>query len=309
MLNTIKQSVIRVLLFILLILISKFSKILFSAFIIYINLINIIQANVYFHWGEITDLKARFEVAVRSPLYESIEYIDNYVDYKDIFVIGYSLFILFMLYKFMRHYHHNFNYIKKISLIFSTILILNSDLMSNSPLNTINQYLTVEKNFKSNNVVIKSRNNYLKLYHKHLTLKDNRKLLYDKIIIIQGESVNKHFLNIYGYNKITSPFLTKLLNKKNTFKFNVIAPSNQTRYSVPMIFTAANVHHWKYNFTHSESILSDFARYELIGFLIKVKLVNMMIGFPILQMKQITQNFLIKVLIQKQKLIMSLLNI
>ena len=66
---------------------------------------------------------------------------------------------------------------------------------------------------------------------------------------------------MYGYNNVTSPFLTQLLKSKNSFKFDVIAPSNQTRYSVPMIFTKANVHHWKYNFTHSESILSDFSAY------------------------------------------------
>lgn len=82
--------------------------------------------------------------------------------------------------------------------------------------------------------------------------------LYDKIIYIQGESANKKHLSIYGYNKNTTPFLKKLKDNNKLYIFNAISPTNQTRYSIPIFFTDANVTNWKNGFIHSFSILEDF---------------------------------------------------
>jgi len=78
--------------------------------------------------------------------------------------------------------------------------------------------------------------------------------IYDKIIIIQGESVNKNLIR-----ESNMPFLEQLKNKKYLYSFNnVISPANLTRKSIPMLFTDANVKKWKYNFIHSFSLLTDF---------------------------------------------------
>ena len=85
--------------------------------------------------------------------------------------------------------------------------------------------------------------------------------MYNKIVIIQGETANKNFMHAYGYDKPTTPFLSSLHKKNELTLFNAIAPSNQTRYSVPMIFTKANVQDWHQNYTHSASILTYFREY------------------------------------------------
>lgn len=131
-------------------------------------------------------------------------------------------------------------------------------LVSKDPLNVVYKYLEIRNDFFQNNITIQSRNNYLAKYNKNRFEQNNSNLLYDKVIIIQGESVNKNFLNLYGYYKNTTPFENRLINTEQAYKFNVISPSNQTRYSIPMIFTKADVDHWSSNFIHSHSILSDF---------------------------------------------------
>jgi glucan phosphoethanolaminetransferase (alkaline phosphatase superfamily) len=247
--HTIKHVIGILLLAILLIFTAKFSKILFSVFTIYINIVNIIHANVYLHWGGESSLNSRFEIMVRSPLSESIEYLHSFVDYRDYLIMGYTILIFILLYNFILKHQHNFNFLKKISIISSLILL--SILITREPLSTIKNYIKIRNGFLNNNIIIKQRNQYLK----NISLKKDHNITvkYNKIIVIQGESVNKNYMN-----NITSPFLFSLINNKKAYQFNVIAPANQTRYAVPMIFTKANVNNWKYNFIHSESIVTDF---------------------------------------------------
>lgn len=75
-----------------------------------------------------------------------------------------------------------------------------------------------------------------------------------------GEAVNKKHMGVYDYNISTTPFLSNLLQQKNSFKFDVIAPTNQTRFSVPIALTDATVKHF-YDFITSKSIISDLKEY------------------------------------------------
>jgi len=232
----------------LLILLSKFSKTLFSIFIIYLNILNIIALNIFIHWGGI--VADRLEVETHSPLYEKIEYLHSFVDYRDYFVIIYSLFIIYILYKYIRHFTHSYKIIAKISIVFSIILV--SILQNYYPLSLLKEYIK----YLNISDITQERTHYLStLKNKHIT---DKSLKYDKIIIIQGESSNKHHLALYGYHLNTTPFLSKLFKENKLYKFNAIAPSNQTRYSVPMIFTKANVSNWEYLYIHSKSIVSNF---------------------------------------------------
>ena len=50
-----------------------------------------------------------------------------------------------------------------------------------------------------------------------------------KIVVIIGESFNKHHSNLYGYDILTNPYLTEELNKGNLYVFNdVCSPFNAT---------------------------------------------------------------------------------
>jgi len=237
-------------LFLLLVLTAKFSKIIFATFILYTGIINVIQANIYFHWGSGASLKSRFTTIVQSPLYESLEYLQTYINYQDVFMLIYTLSIFGLLFYYLIKSKHSFDIIKKVSIVFS--LILFSFLITKEPIAIIEEYNQAKKNFEYHHPVITKRNRYLENLKINIHNNTNP-LLYNKVIIIQGESVNKKFVN-----KQTSPFLYNLLQNKKAYTFNIIAGSNQTRYSVPMIFTNANVSNWKKNFIHSESIITNF---------------------------------------------------
>lgn len=255
MMITIKHTLSIILLFGLLVLISKSSKIIFSAFVIYINLINIFQSHVAIHWGGYTgNLTPRIAVSIQSPFYETIEYLNTYIDYRDYLVVIYSLFVLYLLFKFISHYKHTYKIVKNISIIISIILL--TILQNSEPLMVIKEYI------KANQIsqIIIQRNEYLSKI-KHTNKKDNTSKIYDKIIIIQGESANKHHLGIYGYDVKTTPFLTSLLKSNKLHIFNAIAATNQTRYAVSMVFTEAHVMDWEGGYIHSQSIVSDFKDY------------------------------------------------
>ena len=250
-----KSHIITLLLyFILLIFISKVSKTLFTLFTIFINLINIFQMNIFLHWGGyIGTLLPRIEVATIAPKYEALEYLKNYLDYRDYFIIFYSLGIIIYVIRFTLSYKHSFKFLKKIALGISLGLLLM--VHNKEPFGVIHEYLqVVEKN-----QIVLDREKYIQ--NIHIKPKNNINPLYDKVIIIQGESANKNHLHIYGYKFKTTPFLSKLKKANQIFIFNVIAGSNQTRYSVPMIFTQANTSNWEQNFIYSHSILEDFECY------------------------------------------------
>lgn len=48
-----------------------------------------------------------------------------------------------------------------------------------------------------------------------LKLVPNHKNEWDKVIIVLGESLSPHHLNLFGYERPTTPFLTKMKNEKN----------------------------------------------------------------------------------------------
>lgn len=63
---------------------------------------------------------------------------------------------------------------------------------------------------------------------------------------------------LYGYTLPTTPFLSSLQASKKLYAFNAIAPTNQTRYSIPIDLTDANVHYFEKRYLHSCSIITHF---------------------------------------------------
>ena len=246
---SLKRSILAFLLMLLLIFSAKISKIVFSVFILYLNLVNIIQMNVYLHWGGEPTLNNRFEVMVRSPLAESIEYLQTFVDYRDILMVVYVISIFVILYIFVLKCKHTFSFLRKIAILF--FLVLFALLVTKEPLFTAGNYIRIRNNFLQNNIIIEKRNVFLK--NLKIEKENNSTIKYDKVVIVVGESVNKHFIN-----RENSPFISSLIEAGRAYMFDAISPANQTRYAVPMLFTKANVSKWRENFIHSESILTNF---------------------------------------------------
>ena len=196
-------------------------------------------------------------VSMVSPMYETLEYLKSYIDYRDALLVVYTIFTLGLLYRFLVHYKHSFRVIRFLSFIASTAVIVAfsyyfNPLKDQEPFNIPAEYMEL----KGYSEFYKTRTDYLegmeKVYDK------NSSLIYDKIVIIQGESANKHHMSIYGYDENTTPFLSLLKSKNSLFVFNAIAPTNQTRYSVPILHTKATVHDFSEPFIHSRSIIGDF---------------------------------------------------
>lgn len=252
----------------LLITIPKFSKILFSVFIIFINLSNILIGHIALHWGYVlADIKPRIEVAFLSPTYETKEYLERYIDYRDYGLILFSFFVLFLLYRFLRHFTHSYKVFRIVGagvfvLILLSITFFINPIREFEPFSVPCEICTVMDDKNKIDEILKGREEYIR----HIKiLKANRKnQLYDKIVIVMGESVNKSHMGLYGYRFPTTPFLTSLQNNKKLYVFNAIAPTNQTRYSIPIDLTEANVHYYENRYLHSCSVLTNFKanRYE-----------------------------------------------
>lgn len=248
--------------FLLLVIIPKFSKILFSLFIIFINLSNILIGHIAMHWGyAVPDIKPRIEVAFLSPLYESKEYMSNYVDYRDFMLVLFTCFILFLLYTFVRHFTHSYKVFKAIGLgIFISILIAVSfyinPIKEMEPFSVPNEFITIMEDKDKIDTVLRERAKYISQIK--IQKVEKRTQIYDKIIVVMGESVNKNHMSLYGYSHPTTPFFDGLKKSHHLYVFDAIAPTNQTRYSVPIMLTQANVHHYENRYNHSCSILTNF---------------------------------------------------
>lgn len=233
-----------------LLLISKTSKTVFSLFIIYLLMLNIFQANITFHWGGQTeDLSPRIAVAMISPSYESAEYLEEFVDYRDYLMLFYTFLVLSILIRFILYHRHQYKVLKNFALYSAVLIFL--VLQNQQPFKLVKNFVKINKRSE----VLSERTAFLKNYQPDLC--SSSTLIYDKIILIQGEAANKNFMGVYGYSIDTTPYLSQLVQEKNAILFNAIAPSNQTRFSVPMIFTKADVTHWYERYTHSASILTD----------------------------------------------------
>lgn len=247
---------------VLLITIPKFSKILFSVFVIFINLSNILIGHIALHWGyTLADIKPRIEVAFLSPVYETKEYLSHYVDYRDYVLILFSFFVLFLLFKFLRHFTHSYKVFRIIGAGVFVLILLSVTFYMNpirefEPFSVPCEICTVIDDKNKIDQVMKAREDYIR--HIKIVQAGGKNQLYDKIIIVMGESVNKNHMSLYGYKIPTTPFLDSLHKTDELYVLNAIAPTNQTRYSVPIDLTEANVHYYEDRYSHSCSLLTNF---------------------------------------------------
>ena len=246
---------------ILLMMIPKFSKILFAVFVIFIGISNIIIGHIAMHWGYGTPYIApRIEVSLLSPAYETVEYLKNYIDDRDVTLTIFTLFTFFLLYRFLRHFSHSYKTLKIIALGTTTAILVAVSFYINplkvfEPFSIPYEYYNAANNGDYNKIPLERKKFLQEL---NITKAESKDLIYDKVIVILGESVNKHHMSIYGYKNPTDPFLSSLQKSGQLYVFNAISPTNQTIYSVPIDLTKANVHDYLNLYLHSYSILTDF---------------------------------------------------
>jgi len=245
---------------VILILISKISKSIFIFIVFYINLVNILIIHIALHWGYLyPDITSRLYVMALSPKYEMLEYVKKYLDYKDMLMVFYISGVFYLLFMYARRFEHTFKILKVISLIFVLIVVSgvgSSGRFNREPYNVASKIITL---FDVQDYVEKRRD-YLKTT---INSKDiqSKEMLYDKVVVVVGESVNKHHMKIYNYDKNTTPFFSSMVKNQNLFVFEAIAPANLTRYAVPILLTKAHVHDFIDAFVHSGSIVTDFYKF------------------------------------------------
>lgn len=259
-----KETHTTLLYFALLILIAipKFSKILFAVFIIYVNIFNVLIGHIALHWGYVVpDITPRIEVAFLTPTYEASEYITHYLDYRDYALFVYTLVTLFLLYRFMKHYTHSYRAMRIIGggvaiLGVLSIIYRTNPIKEMEPFSVPCEVCNVINEKEKIDRLMFERAKYIQALKLPKASKENQ--LYDKIVIVMGESVNKKHMALYGYDQNTTPFFTSFKENKNFYVFNTISPTNQTRFSIPIDLTDANVSNFEDKFTHSCSILTNF---------------------------------------------------
>ncbi len=239
---------------IILFMLSKTNKTIFLLFSIISLFFSTIILHVITHWGT-KSLVSRIEVASLSPQSESIEYLATYINKTDIIVAVYFILGSFLIYKFFSKCKHSYKLVKTLSM--SLLLIIIFALISVDKINKVLPYFYVDKYLNVIDVEkLQKRNEYIR---NNIQISSNR-LEYDKIVIVMGESASKWHMNLYGYENNTTPFLNSLINSEYASKYNVIAPTNQTRYSVPIDLTPANVNNFNAFFTE-KSIVTTFKEY------------------------------------------------
>jgi glucan phosphoethanolaminetransferase (alkaline phosphatase superfamily) len=181
----------------------------------------------------------------------------------DIAILLYFAFGIYLITTMLYKLEHSYKVLKASGIFLLTVSLI--VLSSFNLLKNISPYKFIYKLFKQGEWVkiVNERNEYLRNNITKRKSKQSSSLDYDKVIIIMGESANRHHMGVYDYNISTTPFLSKLIKNENAIKLdNIIAPANQTKYAIPIDLTDATVNNF-YNFISSSSIISDF---KLLGY-------------------------------------------
>jgi heptose-I-phosphate ethanolaminephosphotransferase len=246
----------------LLFFISFFNKFLFIILTIYVAISSSIIFSSYLKWGiKHEEFNSLIEVIIYSNPKEIIEYLESYISIIDLPILLYFIVLITLLIKLFRTPVLNYLNIKILSTISVTLLIVSLSYITKDkvpfykiePLSlasSINDVINKSKKFNLRNITINS----YKRKHKV------KNLIYDKVIIVLGESVNKNFMGIYNEEFQTTPFLDSI--KDELFIFNVISPATQTHNSIPLMFTTADYKNPDL-FLKKHSIITDF---NLSGF-------------------------------------------
>ncbi len=218
----------------LLLYIASCSTPLFWIALVFVAVSELVYSHVMHHWGGALD--ARIDVAIASPLHETKEYLLNFIEPFDIYLLLYILLFLFLIYFVQKRVRIG----KKVhchKVILFVVVALFIIVGKNIP--PLKLYKVIWRGEQRVALLNERATNIKRWNEKHRF--EKLESAYRTLLIIIGESAEKHHLSIYGYKKETTPFLKSI----HPYIFQAIAPSNQTRLSVPLILGDWDVDHWE----------------------------------------------------------------
>ncbi len=199
-------------------------------------LLNAVYLDIVRAWGPL-HLSDRIEVSLAAPAYEAIEYLRAYVGMREAKILLYVLVCVAALFATRPLALPRRVSLAALSLCLGAFITA-SDLNSSS-LYT-HAYSALPLAYKDAH----ARYKLMETRRAALAHVAARKLHcsegYRNILVVIGESANRTHMSLYGYPKPSTPFLLSI----NPFAFEAIAPSNQTRLSIPLMLTGASVAHF-----------------------------------------------------------------
>jgi heptose-I-phosphate ethanolaminephosphotransferase len=208
---------------------------IFALLCAFLAILNLVNAHIRNHWGA-TNLESRIGALIDSTPDEIGDYLRIHIDALDFLFIGITCGYLFLLAFFAIY-----RYEKLKCLRVETIVVLIAWL---SVFFVVDMHRRVTEVEPVNSIMATWRVNgaYERLQERRAFLEQNElanqscNIKYQKIVIVIGESANADHMSAFGYGRPTTPFV----DSSNPHKFLALAPSNQTRFSLPMMLTSAS---------------------------------------------------------------------
>ena len=225
------------------------SRMFFSLAITLLVVASTIAFHVKTNWG-MTYLDSRVEVALIAPAFEVIEYIHSYFSISDTLVLIGNLLSLFFCWRAVTRFRDRTLFLHTIAIV---VLVPVVTMLLLTKHNRIGKLLPLQ-------FVATTYDTFMRVDRV-----SNRQLgaqlepagevcgdaIYDTVVVIVGEAALSDRMSVYGYPKPTTPFLESV----DPFVFDAISPGNQTRFSIPMILTPANVSNFS-TFYESPSVIT-----------------------------------------------------
>lgn len=214
-------------------------------------LMNIVYLHIFKAWGPYL-LSDRIEVMLESPLYESIEYLREYVGVRELKILAYAIVCLGAIF-FTRPLPLSRG-VKGTALAVTTCFSVVACDLGKSDLY---QHAYAALPLAYQDATARRKRIETRLAHVERLRDEKRECTegYEHVLVVIGESASSRNMSLYGYPKPTTPFLESL----NVAAFNAIAPSNQTRLSIPLMLTAADVTNFE-QFYSVPSVVTDLRR-------------------------------------------------
>lgn len=236
-------------LFILLLVSACVSKRVFRCIAAILLLLNVVYLHILKTWGA-GNLSDRVEVVLEAPGSEAMEYLSAYIGFGDAKILAYVVAsMVLMLWtrqiSLTRRRSHEFVVVPFVMLLVVACALPGSDLHAH-PYSALP--LAYGDAQARRELVAQRKVAIERLRGQESNCKEN----FRNILVVIGESASRAHMGLYGYARRNTPFLESL----RPFAFEAIAPTNQTRLSIPLMLTKATVRKFE-DFYSSHSVVTD----------------------------------------------------
>ena len=210
--------------------------------------LNLVYLHILKTWGP-ARMSDRIEVMLEAPGSEAVEYLSAYVGFGDAKIIVYmaaSVYLLLQSKQISLPARMRWSLVvTALSLLAAACVLRSSDLNAHS---FSSLPLAYDEAQARRDRVAQRRTAIAQTLGQKLDCKEN----YKSILVVIGESATRNHMGLYGYKRGNTPFL----ESKGSYSFQAIAPSNQTRLSVPLMLSRATVRDFE-SFYTSPSIVTE----------------------------------------------------